>query len=131
MSTDRDGLRTIIAGSREVTELDVLTDIIRDRVHWDISVVLSGGCRGVDELGEKWATENDIPVEKFPADWEQFGDSAGPIRNSEMADSADALVAIKNNSPNDGTSDMIQKAESKDLLVVEENIDSVDLTDFS
>ncbi len=35
-----------------------------------------------------------LPVKEFPADWDQHGNAAGPIRNAQMADYADALLLI-------------------------------------
>ena len=68
--------------------------------------VVSGGCRGPDQMGEVWAKHRGIPVQLFPADWKLHGKSAGPIRNKRMAEYADALVAIWDGSSH-GTANMI------------------------
>ena len=39
-----------------------------------------------------WAEEHNIPVHHFPAKWEEYGISAGFIRNAEMGDFADAAI---------------------------------------
>lgn len=59
-----------------------------------VKQVVSGGCRGADELGETWAVNQCIPVKVFEADWEMYGRAAGPMRNREMAEYADALLLI-------------------------------------
>lgn len=63
---------------------------------WDITEVISGDApRGVDRcaLMKPWA----CPVRKMPAAWRPDGKldrSAGFRRNAQMADVADALIAI-------------------------------------
>ena len=75
--------------------------------------VASGCAKGVDALGEQWATERDIPIKRFPADWSSYGRSAGPKRNEQMAQYADALLAIP--APDSrGTRDLIRRAENID-----------------
>lgn len=59
-----------------------------------IKELVSGHCRGIDLVAERWARGNNIPIKVFPADWNQYGKSAGPIRNQQMVDYADALIAI-------------------------------------
>lgn len=86
-------MKTIIAGSRKLTDYDVVKNTILES-GFDISVVISGTARGVDTLGEKYAEENNIPIMKFPAKWEVYRNAAGPIRNQEMANVADALIVI-------------------------------------
>lgn len=55
---------------------------------------IGGGAKGADELGEKWACENVLKYEKYPADWNKHGKAAGHIRNTQMAKDADVLVAF-------------------------------------
>lgn len=81
----------------------------------DIEEVVSGKSKGFDLLGESWAAENHIPVMPFPADWQRFGKPAGFFRNKQMADYADALVAITYGTP--GTRNMIQTMRELDKPV--------------
>lgn len=83
---------------------------------FEITEVVCGGARGVDALGRSYAYSMKIPVKLFPANWEEHGKSAGPIRNTLMADYADALIAIWDGKSR-GTGDMINKAKSKGLKV--------------
>lgn len=86
-------MRVIIAGSREITDYPVLLELIESS-EWDITEVVSGGCRGVDYMGESWARDKGIPVKLFAADWAAYGRLAGEIRNQEMARYADALILL-------------------------------------
>ncbi len=88
-------MKVIIAGDREFTDYfklcNWMTAISR---MWLISEVVSGEARGADTMGERWAEEYDIPVKAFPADWERYGNTAGPLRNAQMGDYGNALVAF-------------------------------------
>ena len=109
-------MRCIIAGSRDATKWQVRFAIVACDWSLDITEVVSGGARGADRYGEEWARACDIPVRKFPALWGKYGKSAGQRRNTQMAQNADALIAIWDGvSP--GTEDMIQQATSRHLLV--------------
>ncbi len=86
----------IIAGSREFNNYDLLCskmDYLISNTNKTV-VVVSGAARGADKLGERWAKERGYRVEQYPADWDQYGKRAGPIRNKQMAEHANALVAF-------------------------------------
>lgn len=51
-----------------------------------ISVIIHGDATGADALAERYALRNEIPNEKFKADWKSHLRAAGPIRNQEMVD---------------------------------------------
>lgn len=112
-------MRVIIAGSRHIHDRNVLNEALRSCPFLDqIETVFSGGCKGVDKLGEEWARENGKKLVIVRAKWHEHGKAAGPLRNSIMAQSADALVAIPNpDGPSKGTDDVIRKAEKQGLLV--------------
>ena len=87
-------MRTIIAGSRTIKDYDLLKKVIKDS-GFNITTVISGNhWEGVDVLGEKWAKENNIPLELQPAKWKIYAYSAGPIRNREMAEVAEACIVL-------------------------------------
>lgn len=104
-------MRVIIAGSRKVKDYDFVARQIKDS-GFEITTILAGGCKGVDELAVRYAEENNIPYEPFNADWKKYGVHAGPIRNEEMARHADALIAIPYKDSK-GTNNMINIAKKK------------------
>ena len=53
-------MKVIIAGSRTINDYDALKNFV-ESVNWSIEEVVSGGCRGVDILGEQWAENNNVP----------------------------------------------------------------------
>ena len=52
----------------------------------------------------------------MPADWEKYGRSAGPKRNAQMAEIANALIAFWDGQSR-GTKNMIETAKQKGLIV--------------
>lgn len=88
-------MRVIIAGGRTIRDYRTMLVAINTcpfKAH--IETVLSGGARGADALGARWAEENRITVVTFEAKWDIFGKSAGPMRNWEMANLADGLILV-------------------------------------
>ena len=108
-------MNVIVAGSRSITDIKIVAQAINES-GFDVTEIVSGTARGVDVLGEEWAKSKGIPVKRFPADWEGLGKGAGFIRNAEMAEYADALVAIWDGKSR-GTKNMIEQAKSKGLKV--------------
>lgn len=92
--------RVIIAGSRNFSDYRLLKDkclkILSKKIMTDNVVVISGGARGTDVLGERFAKELGLQLLVFPADWVKYGKSAGYKRNLIMSENADALIAFWN-----------------------------------
>ena len=57
-------------------------------------IFVSGGCRGADSLGERYAAENGFETEIYPADWEKYGRAAGPKRNKKIAEISDYIICF-------------------------------------
>ena len=108
-------MRVIIAGGRDFDDYALLKESC-DNLIPDDAIILSGGARGADRLGEQYAKERGLSIERHPADWDQYGRSAGMIRNREMAKAADSLVAFWDGKSK-GTAHMIQTAEKMGLMV--------------
>jgi hypothetical protein len=123
-------VKTIIAGSRNFTDptlVEMAVELARN--HIQVTEVVSGQCEGIDRLGEIWATTHDIPCSYFPADWDKHGKAAGPIRNSEMVNYADALIAVWDGRSR-GTMDVIKKARTKGLKVAVYSGEGHQLSDY-
>lgn len=117
-------MKTIIAGGRDITNYSLVEHAVCQS-GFDISEVVSGCARGADTLGEKYAIKNDIVLKKFPANWNGLGKKAGHVRNCQMGDYADALIALWDGESK-GTKHMIDYATKKGLKVfvymVKENL---------
>ena len=110
-------MKIIIAGGRDFDDYDKLCQFCDGILseHTEIEIV-SGTAKGADKLGEKYAVEKGYPIRQFPADWAQFGKSAGYKRNAEMAEYADALIAFWDGKSK-GTKHMIDLANRAKLKV--------------
>lgn len=113
-------MKTIIAGSRDSVTYENVVSAMAE-CGWVPTQVISGHARGVDIFGEQWAMENDIPLLIKPADWKMHGKAAGYIRNVDMANNADALVAVWDGESK-GTKHMIDIALDKKLKVFVYNL---------
>lgn len=109
--------KVIIAGCRDFSNYAQLCSCVDQALAGveDIEIV-SGGARGTDALGERYAREHGCALKVFPAEWNNYGTAAGPIRNGQMAAYADALIAFWDGR-SAGTRDMIRKAEEKGIKV--------------
>lgn len=86
----------IVAGSRTVENPEIIKEAIKQS-GFKITTLVSGGCRGVDQLAEEWAKSQEIPIVRFLPDWKKHGKAAGPIRNEEMAAFVVHMMAFMEN----------------------------------
>lgn len=121
-------MKVIIAGSRSITDYETVDNAINHALmNWRIKTVrainevISGGANGVDRLGERWARLNNIPIVILYASWAIQGRAAGPIRNQEMVNRADALIAVWDGKSK-GTQDIIDRANKKGIKVYVYNV---------
>jgi hypothetical protein len=114
---------TIIAGSRYgVTYQDVLNAI--NESGFDITEVVSGTAKGADTFGELYSEQNNIPLSNFIPQWKTLGKKAGIVRNCDMGDYADALIAVWDGKSK-GTKHMIETATNKGLKVYVYNLQEI------
>ncbi len=106
--------RIVIAGCRNYTDYEeakkYIDFCIKDIRKKYTLIFISGDCKGADKLGEKYAIENRFNIEKFPANWNKYGKSAGPKRNEIMAQKADYIICFWDKQSK-GTKSMIYYAK--------------------
>lgn len=115
-------IKVIIAGTRDFNDyaflkrnLDYFLQGINPN-NEEIEIV-SGNARGADKLGERYAKEHNLPVKLFPANWDKYGKRAGYLRNQEMANYSDMLIAFWDEKSK-GTKHMIDIAKKQGLTVI-------------
>jgi len=104
-------MKTIIAGSRDITDPDWIHEAISifNEQGFTITELVSGNARGIDRVAET-VCEGKIPIKLFIPDWDgPLKKGAGFARNEEMAKYADALIAIWDGKSK-GTKHMVQSA---------------------
>lgn len=101
----------LVAGSRErwapFSMIDNAIDLLKPHGVTSLKII-SGTAVGVDKSGEAWAEKNYVEVERYPADWGQFGRKAGHIRNAQMADIPPDFAFILWDGTSKGTQGMIR-----------------------
>ena len=109
-------MQVVICGGRSYCDLEALyrvLDTLDAQLH--ISVVMTGGCSGADQLAELWANARGKVVKIIPARWDIYGRAAGPIRNSQLLDEKpDLVIAFQGGR---GTADIVRQAEDRGIAV--------------
>ena len=105
-------MKLAIIGSRQFDNFDVLTK----NVPAGISEIISGGAKGADMLAERFADENKIPkkifLPKFKTDKAvKYHPSYFHIRNREIVDYADEVLAFMPEGGSKGTQSTISYAK--------------------
>lgn len=117
---DRPIYKIIIAGGRDFMDYNLLKEktnkILQEKKVTHKIVIISGCARGADTLGLRYASENAFDVEEYPADWDKYGKKAGYVRNVEMAENADSLIAFWDGKSK-GTKHMIDIATERNLPI--------------
>ena len=108
-------MRVIVAGSRSINDIELVTKAI-EASGFEVTEIVSGGAHGVDWFGEQYAKAHHTALKRFLAEWHTHGWQAGFIRNKAMAWYADALVAVWDGQSR-GTKHMIASAKEHGLKV--------------
>lgn len=86
-----------IVGSRDFSDAEYMERMIEKSVGINnIELIVSGGAKGADRLAEGFAQKHDIPVKVYRANWVKYGKSAGMIRNGDIVNDADVVIAFWN-----------------------------------
>ena len=112
--------KIVVAGCRDYNNYNEASEYINECIG-DLKdgytlIFISGGCKGADLLGERYAAENGHKVERYAAEWNRYGKAAGPKRNEEMAKKADCVICFWDGKSK-GTNSMIEFAKRFDKQV--------------
>jgi hypothetical protein len=118
---EKTGLNIAVIGSRDFDNYEYVKYRLGQLQHKfpnQTFKVVSGAARGADSLGEKWANENGLKTQIFPADWDKYGKRAGYIRNEDIIKNADIVVSFWDGQSK-GTQHSMELAlkQKKELLV--------------
>lgn len=129
-------IKVIIAGSRHLDNYPRIVEIIQES-GFKIQEVVCGMARGIDLAGKRFAEENNIPIKKFYAKWDDFTATpcfikarydgvkynswAGHNRNKEMAEYATHLILIWDGKSS-GSASMKKLAKENNLIIYEKII---------
>lgn len=123
-------MRVLVCGSRSYRNEEQMFASL-DRFHelYPITVLIEGEQRGADLMARKWAESRGIEVAKFPADWNNLGRKAGPLRNRQMLLEGQPQVVIAFPrgplSASFGTRDMVGIARRARLRTIVVGVDDI------
>ena len=110
--------KVLVCGGRDYHDEQAVRVVLSTMHQWrPFDVLIHGDQRGADTLARKWAERNNVKHVAYPADWDHYGNRAGPIRNREMIkEQPDIVVAF----PGEwGTNDMIEVAKEQEVPVID------------
>ena len=112
-------MKVVVSGSRGINNYDYVRNAFIFSGIWkrfkSNLTILHGACKNSPDIqAGKFAKNNALKCEEYPADWDVHGKRAGMLRNIEMGKQADALVAIWDGISK-GTKQMIDWCDNRGL----------------
>lgn len=104
---------TLVCGGRDFDDAELMSsvlDLLRP------TIVIEGGYRGADTIARLWAKAAATHCATVPAQWDEFGGRAGPIRNSAMLLLRPGVVVAMPGG--NGTRDMCRSAHTAGVPVI-------------
>lgn len=112
-------VRVLVCGGRDYSDRERMFAVL-DKLHGEagIDVIIHGAYRGADTLADDWARARGVLPLPFPADWENHGSFAGPMRNTRMIQEGepDICIAFPGHG---GTADCTKKARRAGIEVIQ------------
>lgn len=103
-------IKIAVIGSRSFDDYELLARSIKETMgRYEVATVVSGGAKGADSLAERYAAENNLQTMILKPDWKKFGRGAGVIRNKDIVENADYVLAFWDGSSK-GTQNSIDHA---------------------
>ena len=98
-------MKLLVVGSRSIENLDLSKYITEE-----VSIIISGGAKGVDTLAENYADKHGISKLVLRPNYSVYGKAAPIIRNKQMVDICDNVLIIWDGKSN-GTKYTIEYAK--------------------
>ena len=84
-------MKLLITGSRTINDKEL---IFSELDKFDFDILISGGAKGIDQFAEEYAQIKSIPIEQCKPDYRKYGRTAPIVRNKEMVELCDTVLAI-------------------------------------
>lgn len=101
-------MRVLVCGGRGYKDREAVYKVL-DELYPKMSALMCGGAAGADTLAWDWGSQRRFYCERYMAQWDRYGRSAGPIRNKVMLEEGkpDLVIAFPGGR---GTQNMISQA---------------------
>jgi hypothetical protein len=86
-------MRLAIIGSRSFSDYELLKESVLKSFP-NVLLIVSGGAKGADQLGEKLADELGLKTEIYLPDWARYGKGAGLVRNELIIKNSEGVIAF-------------------------------------
>lgn len=88
-------MKLAIVGSRDFDDYELVDKLCAHLVErFDVKAIVSGGAKGADKLGERFARQYGLGMIVFKPDWQQFGKRAGYLRNVDIIEASNIVIAF-------------------------------------
>ncbi|MFZ4454618.1 MAG: SLOG family protein [Bacteroidales bacterium] len=93
-------MKIAIIGSRSFSDYQELENKVQKFLaEWNCELnssveIVSGGAAGADSLGAIFAKNHQLEMTSILPNWKKYGRGAGIVRNREIAETADAVIAF-------------------------------------
>ena len=84
-------MKFAVIGSRGFNDYELLEDELK---RYQITTVISGGAKGADSLARDYAIAKNLQYEEHLPDWDKHGKGAGIIRNRDIVNNSDVVIAF-------------------------------------
>lgn len=116
-------MRILVTGSRAwIDELAIEQTLTLEGQRLQVQphdvIVVHGGAHGADAIADRLARRYGCGVEVVRADWNRYGNAAGPIRNAEMVRRGAVACLAFPIGLSRGTRDCIARAEAAGIPTV-------------
>lgn len=116
-------MKLAIIGGRDFTDYALLECMVHSHFthlgELGVTEIVSGGAKGADSLGARFARENGIKLTEHLPDWDRYGKRAGFVRNELIVKDADTVLVFWNGeSRGTGNSLSIAKRLKKTTIIV-------------
>lgn len=105
-------MKIAIIGSRDFTDYDFLKQTVSEFLEHNFLTcthIVSGGAKGADTLAHQFVLEHELDMIVFKHNWKLYGKRAGVIRNTDIVENADIIIAFWDGKST-GTKDTLKKA---------------------
>jgi hypothetical protein len=112
-------MKVLVTGGRDFKDTKKLVEVLF-LIHevTPFTAIIEGGATGADRIARTFATFMDIPIETYDAEWDKYGNGAGPIRNKKMIEEGKPNLVVAF-SGGKGTANMVKQAQAAGLRVME------------
>lgn len=110
-------MKIAIIGTREYGNINLEQEIINRMLIFRNDTIISGGARGIDTLAAMYARKHGMKLLEFRPDYATYGRGATFVRNRQIVDEADVVIAFWNGTSR-GTKYTIEYAKKKHVPVI-------------